>query len=145
MSFLRGFAIAAAVALVGVGIIAGFLAAGSPQRARQVALDRERVRNLGEIERQLERSSRDATAPLRLETNIVGTREDGTSIAKDPVTGEPYGYQRLGPTRYRICATFSLPSIPQDMGAQCWQHFAGHRCFERSIVRTHPNQAPAYD
>jgi hypothetical protein len=122
--------------LVTLGLIAGFLAAGSPQHARQLALDSQRACDLQALTEAIAEHARGvpgAMLPAHLPASYAGQHGDGSSAAADPVTHRPYEYQRIGPQRYRVCATFALASETAANRIPNWQHGAGRQCFERRI------------
>jgi len=51
----------------------------------------------------------------------------------DPESGKPYGYRRLSPDSYELCATFALES--DESTALRWSHKAGPACFRLSVRR----------
>jgi hypothetical protein len=123
------------VLLVGAGVWAGFAAAGSPQHARELALDAQRQSDLWAISDELTfTNSPDALAPAGLPARIVATRRlDGSSTATDPVTHKPYEYDRIGVTQYRLCATFALASDPLEGTQAHLRHRAGRSCYRFDV------------
>ncbi|HHE32948.1 MAG TPA: hypothetical protein ENL07_10105 [Chlorobaculum parvum] len=51
----------------------------------------------------------------------------------DPESGKPYGYRRLSPNTYELCATFALES--DESTALRWSHKSGQACFRLSVRR----------
>ena len=130
MTFGRAFLLAAVLA-VAVGLIAGFTNIGSPGHARLVALDTQRANDLQTIGTMLHaRYGKPGTvAPPRLPAGIGGSRSDGSEIANDPSTHQPYEYTRIDDSHVRLCADFALASDPRD---DRWEvakrHGAGRSC-----------------
>ncbi len=126
--------VAATVAVVAASI-AGFLVLGSPSRQRQLQSDRARVRDFRRISRDLGRrwraSQEAGESPVLPET----LRGDW----RDPLTGDPYEYQRLDDTHYELCADFALQS-PEPTNAldRNWQHPAGRHCFKFVVTENSP-------
>ncbi len=112
-------------AVVVAGIAIGFATIGSPQHMRAIELDHRRVSDLQSIERMVHRAdarrpSQTATAPPR----------SGNDWPRDPQNGEQYGYARLSPTQYVLCATFALPADADGATLDtAWPHRAGRTCF----------------
>jgi hypothetical protein len=113
---------AIAILVVAAIVVAAFLTIGPPNRARAEALDRQRLRDLG-----------DAAADLHDDYSVGPLPAALTHLRHDPVSGKPYDYQRLGNTRYRLCATFELatpPDQPNNPEASTfWHHPAGRFCY----------------
>lgn len=89
------------------GLVLGLMAVGGPGYARMERLDRERAQDLrefGEYHRcQIVRSeAKDADAPGVEHCMPQRLARHG----EDPVTGEPYAFERLDENRFRVCATF---------------------------------------
>ncbi|MEA2786025.1 MAG: hypothetical protein QOF71_2129 [Candidatus Eremiobacteraeota bacterium] len=115
-------------ALVVAGVIAGFATTGPPQHLRAIELDHRRVSDLQTIER----SVHDAGGRRRSEVDLVTAPLRGRDTwPRDPTTRQPYGYGRLSPTRYVICATFALPSDADGTtpATVSWRHGAGRTCY----------------
>jgi hypothetical protein len=139
------------VLLVGGGLSAAFLMAGSPQHARKLALDERRVSDLWQISETLRdrgTGSRAAVAPPALDAAMFGSHADGSSIATDPQTHEPYEYERIGATRYRLCANFAFASAPAEATPYAridprLRHRAGRSCYLFSVVTQQMQAEPA--
>jgi hypothetical protein len=130
MTFGRAFLIAAILA-VAIGLIAGFTDIGTPAHARLVAFDTQRANDLETIAGALRvRYGEPGTvAPARLPAGIGGSRSDGSAIANDPATHEPYQYARIDDSHVRLCAQFDLASDPRDYRQDVpKRHSAGRSC-----------------
>ena len=140
-----------AVVVVFATVIAGFFVIGSPQSAREIRLDQERVGDLQNIQWQvvkhwqtkktLPESLADLEDPLSGYANPV-----------DPETQTSYEYAVLGEMTFELCATFTRSSadiatyspekvIPM-IGEENWDYEAGRYCFERTID---PERYPAFE
>ena len=72
--------------------------------------------------------------PARLKRPLPVTLEEAAELARhrklslhDPDTGEPYGYEVVSDTTYRLAATFALP---RDLDYEVfWNHPAGRHAF----------------
>jgi hypothetical protein len=124
------FAISA-LAIVGFGVVLGFIQVGSPAAQRSMSEDTRRLFDLSSLAQGLHLSWQahakdEFVLPATIENLPAVPTEPDASI-RDPVTGRPYTYAPLqGPT-YRLCATFAHPSpagVPRP-----WQHAAGNACF----------------
>lgn len=118
-------------AMVGFGVIVGFVELGSPSLQRSFSQDRRRLYDLSSFALALHSSwvgnrQTDFKLPAKLaEAQKAGVGAGASSV--DPVSGLAYEYTPLQGTAYRLCATFSLQS-PVDVPSQ-WQHSAGLTCF----------------
>jgi hypothetical protein len=113
---------AAAIVIVAAIVVAAFLTIGPPKRARAEALDRQRLRDLGDAAAELHEDYSAGPLPAAL-----------PHPSHDPVSGKPYDYQRTSNTRYRLCANFELPT-PSDQpnnpdASTFWHHPAGRFCY----------------
>jgi hypothetical protein len=120
---------AAVFAVVAVSIAIGFATIGPPQHVRLVELDQRREFDLRDIEARLhlESNERPSNAGSALPDRPVD------SWPHDPVTRKPYEYHRESAARYRLCATFALPS-DADANDAPWRHGAGRTCYRLSSV-----------
>ena len=131
-------------------VVLGFFVAGSPQRARDIRADEERIQDLEQI-----RNGVNAffTAEGIIPESLDELRESGRLFAPeatlvDPLTKEPYGYRPLTDTAFELCASFSLPGEPADgmherpmpafpTGKETfvsWAHPAGKHCFSIEAI-----------
>ena len=91
------------LALVGLGLVGGFLVVGGPGYARLERQDRERMRDLREIGEYYRcRATEGMEVVTRNCRNPVNPPE-----ARDPATGDPYALRRTGPRSFEVCATFA--------------------------------------
>src|SRR5581483_10255663 len=88
MSINRLFTIVVFGVVIG-GVVAGFLAIGSPSQARERALDQRRVADLEAISSQI--NGRKAPLPALLPPDVYRPH--------DPQTGKPYAYAKEGAQR----------------------------------------------
>jgi len=141
------FGIIVTVVIV-IGIILGFLVAGSPATARKQGFDTQRSQDLHQIS-----SSIDFYAYKfkRLPASLGELSTSGYSVRSsmnDPETGAQYEYRIVAvptPTiqegKYELCATFSLATdntsteeLNYDNALnQYEEHPAGHKCFKGSV------------
>jgi hypothetical protein len=125
----RSFAIAA-LAMVGFGIVVGFVQIGSPTVQRWASEDARRLFDLSSLaqslhNRWLTRGQKIFVLPTTIQ-DLQRTGRGGASIV-DPMNGRIYEYTPMQGTTYRLCAEFSRPS-PSDVPAE-WRHLAGPVCF----------------
>lgn len=137
LSFDRAFASAATLAVVG-GIVAGFWVLGTPGRQRAIAADRQRIQDLQAIAFELHGRSQ-SPADFELPAEL----DDGQRRV-DPLTDEPYSYQRLSESSYELCAQFDTDSstYPLQNATQeneFWQHPEGQHCFEFELGEQPPS------
>lgn len=111
-------------------VVGGFMVIDSPQKARDINFDRQRVNNLSQINDFLQ---------MEAENNKI--LPENISAAKysrlvDPETNKPFEYRRISTTTYEICAVFALSTkdLNQDFyGTDDWYyHDAGRQCFTKS-------------
>jgi hypothetical protein len=73
-------------------------------------------------------------------TKMAESQTDGTIqfAFRDSETGEPYDYERVDSRHYKLCANFTLASLPQPASTgeaeraqttDAWRHPAGMSCF----------------
>ena len=121
MSLSRAIAVAAILIVLAV-VVAAFATIGPPNRARAQALDRRRVSDVGDVAAELHQDHGAGPLPAAL-----------PQPRHDPVSGKAYEYRRLGDNRYQLCATFELPTPPdQRTGTDVntfWRHPSGRFCF----------------
>ena len=124
------FTLAAGIVVL-AALVAGFLAVGSPTRARLQRQDAERVQDLSSISTVLEAYAAlhhglpEALATVRARGNIP------SSSLRDPVSGAPYEYRTTGVASYEICALFSTAT--NEAEDSVWSHRAGRSCFRREV------------
>lgn len=131
-------------ALLGAGvtlaaIITGFMIVGSPIKERDQKFDDQRVSDLSSIQDYIVNNYWTRTGEL---PQSLGNLKDPLSsylVVNDPETNQPYEYMVTGPTSFKLCATFSLPSredenqIRYGMLNQSFKHGVGNTCFDRTI------------
>ncbi|MEM9905811.1 MAG: hypothetical protein AAF921_12385 [Cyanobacteria bacterium P01_D01_bin.44] len=139
LSFERSFATIATLAVLS-GIVAGFWVLGSPGRQRLIASDQRRANDLQETARTLYWQAQDKGEDYRL-PDTLSTRE----LGKDPITQQPYEYNRLSDSTYELCAVFETDSSTYPLRnrpseeAEKWNHPEGQHCFEFDISEQPPS------
>jgi hypothetical protein len=119
----------AALAVVGFGVIVGFVQIGSPNVQRLASEDARRLFDLSSMAQSLHarwlgRGEKEFVLPAVIQD--IKNTFPGASIV-DPVSGRIYGYTPMPGTSYRLCAKFARPS-PSDVPGE-WHHAAGNVCF----------------
>lgn len=134
-AFDRAFAAAATVA-VGLAIAAGFWVLGTPGRQREFAADRQRLQDVAAIAQRLHEQYLADDDSFELPATL-----EASERRDDPLTNQPYEYERLGDRTFELCATFDTDSSSQRLNnqrsnpdAQRWQHPAGRHCFEFDVT-----------
>lgn len=145
---------------VGVGILAlssiigGFFIVGTPQHARLMRLDAQKITDLQSIQSQII-SYYQYKRVLPQSLNDLTTSVSYFTLPMDPQTGQPYEYDGTihvasgANPMFSLCAQFNevgdsgaygravtYPSMPMDEGVKGldnWQHTAGRVCFDRTI------------
>lgn len=126
-------------AVVLISIIGGFFIIGSPQTAREIQFDIEKINDLQSIQFQVVRYWQQKEALpeelIQLEDPLVGF-----IVPSDPQTDAPYTYTVTGEKAFELCATFNQKSrgnvrarSPFGFEEENWDHEAGEACFERTI------------
>lgn len=137
----------AMLAVIGVAVVAGFFAAGSPATSRRAQLDQQRVSDLQSIQwRIVEVWQQTGTLPVSLDA----LRDDisGFIVPFDPETQHPYEYHIVTDAQFELCATFVTDSmnggakvprpvepygVPYDSTFDLWAHGLERTCFTRTI------------
>lgn len=137
----RGFAWTASAAVLAT-LVVGYLVAGSPQTARDMAADAKRTQDLLDLSHCLERYARAVgQLPESLE-QLERTSEYANCPTHDRQTGQRYAYRVVVASRslaqvraaeFELCAQFALASAgqraPVPAGAENWfPHPAGRSC-----------------
>lgn len=130
----------AAALVVAGGLVGGFALTGSPAHQRDLELDRHRVGDLSEIASALQQRFRpdDRTQvplPAALPRDLAVQYVNRAVETTDPRDHRPYVYVRESPARYRLCATFALPSTDDGGYRPGWPHAAGLHCYRFDLTR----------
>lgn len=139
----RGFAVVATLlTLFTLGW--GFVLVGSPATERQRKFDERRIEDLGAIRdeianivlgdlRHLPPEERKQQRPLpRTLQEVVSAAKERRPEIVDPRTGEPYVYDVLDDTRFRLCAVFQFER--NESYDVLWNHPSGRHCFEFDVM-----------
>jgi hypothetical protein len=130
-------------ALVFATVVGGFFIIGSPQTARDMRFDQQRVNDLGLLQSQIVNywANKDVL-PQELD-QLVDPITGLTELPTDPQTGAPYEYAALSGLTFELCAEFAHPSgeasyayeypVGGLAGRGSFEHEAGRQCFERTI------------
>ena len=144
------------VAAVAVAIVAGFFVVGSPAQQRKIRFDDRRVGDLQMLQGQI---INQWTMKEKLPAKLDDLRDSLSGFVPpvDPETNQPYAYTVSAPLSFKLCATFSRPSLDKTFGKstgatplyrtpvevypygymgefdQNWSHDAGEKCFDRTI------------
>ncbi|MBW4462678.1 MAG: hypothetical protein KME47_20945 [Nodosilinea sp. WJT8-NPBG4] len=134
-TFDRAFA-AVATAAVGLAIVAGFWVLGTPGRQREIAADRQRLQDVASIAQRLHEQYLADDDSFELPATL-----DAIELRNDPLTNQPYEYERLSDRDFNLCATFDTDSSTHRLSAQesnpdaeRWQHPEGRHCFEFDVA-----------
>lgn len=131
----------ATAVLVIVTVAAGFFIVGTPNQARQMRIDQERVDHLASIQSEIPQYlARKQKLPEKLDD--LNDPLSYFTVPTDPVTNTQYEYRVIDAKTFELCATFSLPSkdtSPETRSIyggleQNWQHGAGRTCFTRGPI-----------
>lgn len=134
----------AAASLAALGLVLGFLMAGSPETARKRAFDIEREADLDRLAGCVERYARNLgqlpASPGALR-QAAGYADCARSM-RDPETGQEYAYRIVAPARaegavrvgeFELCAHFALASAGDGRGTIWNEHGVGMSCDTVSV------------
>jgi len=130
-------------AIVVAVVIYGFTMIETPAEVREQKIDSEQISDLVNIQYRIESYyAREARLPNSLESAFADI-----AVPLAPEGRPAYGYNVTGDTSYQLCATFSKATTEQefyetrsiaspkmDMNNYNWDHGAGEKCFERTII-----------
>jgi len=115
-------------------IIGGFVISGSPQKARKLNFDRQRINDLSSLRGQISEYER---VNKKLPQDLSDSQ---FSRFNDPETKNQYEYSFIGEKQYQLCANFSLPAeaLTKDTyngdyygGYETWYyHKEGRQCYK---------------
>lgn len=114
--------------LVLVALLIGLYILGTPAEERSRRLDEQRVADLLQLSRAI---NRNFTFSERLPANLTDV-VDGQLIRQlptDPETEAIYQYEILDSDSYRLCAEFSIASDEGNLD-DFWSHSMGQQCFD---------------
>jgi hypothetical protein len=123
-------------AVVLAAVVTGFLVLGTPGDARKETLDRKRIDDLSNLTnalRSYDQRPEGDSLPETLDDALLSSY--WKTQGRDPETGQPYGYRKLAPGRFELCATFSTVVTEADLEdyRRGWAHPAGRACFEFTL------------
>ncbi len=124
-----GVALLLVLSIIGIG----FLIVGSPQHARMVRMDAQRISDLQALQSDINvYYAQRHTLP----TSLSDLESIGFALPADPSTGAQYGYTITQQTGFSLCATFAASGTSQVPGGflsqEMWSHGAGYTCFARA-------------
>lgn len=148
----------ATLILVLASVAASFFIVGSPETARLLKIDEQKVADLQNIQWQVLSYWQQKE---RLPASLAELKDplSGFTLPTDPETGEDYGYRvTTAPHSFELCADFNLavtegkvtePIMSPDnrpvsvhTGDDNWNHNSGQTCFERTID---PERYPPFE
>lgn len=133
-SFGKPLAIAGTTVVVAAVCVSIYL--NPPATVKAHALDQQRMQGLQQIDFAVKNYYRSQKVlPDRLDAI---ENKDGLSAHsnwRDPVTHQPYEYDVMGKTTYRLCAVFSTDSGKNEnpYAVTFPPHHKGHDCFEQDV------------
>jgi hypothetical protein len=124
------------VIVVAAAVTTGIVIIGSPSEERTRRLDARRVEDLQRLSGAVEvYHQRHQRVPASLQEL---SQEPGlASVARDPATGQEYGYRSFTANSYQLCGTFERETTDAP-AADFWSHGAGTQCFTLDIKPTTP-------
>ncbi|MCX6718264.1 MAG: DUF5671 domain-containing protein [Candidatus Staskawiczbacteria bacterium] len=135
------FAIGSAIIIL-VGVVCAFFIVGSPQTARLIQFDQQKISDLQDIQSQVVNYwQRKEVLPNSL--SDLNDKISGFVVPADPQTKANYEYnvKDAANLSFELCAIFNKPNpknitidyiVPQGIN-QNWNHGTGRICFERTI------------
>jgi membrane protein YqaA with SNARE-associated domain len=130
-----------------VGIVLGFVAAGTPSVERERTFDTQRSSDLQELANCITNYTQEFGAlPENLDMLESSTRFSYCSNTVDPETNSPYEYRIVSPLTLgqnnvqvgtiELCATFALPNSDTRVYSKWHTHGAGRECDTERISVT---------
>ena len=135
--------------IVVLAIVSSFFIIGSPESARLMKFDDQKVADLQNIQWQIV-SFWQTKEALPASMDELKDPIGGFVPPVDTQTGMPYRYERTSDASFKLCATFNVPSrdtvsastpVRPDLVNENWQHAEGEVCFDRTID---PERYPPY-
>ena len=136
-----------AIVLVAVSLLFGYSYIETPSEVREMRLDEQQVRDLGDMYWHIDEYFRQYEAlPENITVLYTQTVEPTAPEGRDP-----YGYNLIDDTTFELCATFVSPSsknrntMSEPIWAgeekilydnQNWEHKEGKVCFTRKVQKT---------
>ncbi len=132
-----------ALILVVGSIVWGFAVLGSPRTQQLYKYDQEKIGNLQTLDSQI-RNYYSVKRTLPKTFAEAMSESYYGNLLVDPQSKQPYEYEKVSETTYRLCAFFNKESSdkysgsysPYIYGEISWTHPAGRHCFERSVNLT---------
>lgn len=126
---------AAAGAAIAATVVAAIVVMGSPAEQRERRIDARRVQDLLQLQGRVDAHYREHDA-LPDDLGTLAAKPGLALAIADPVTGEPYGYEKSERNAYRLCAVFTTDSAADGERDtpwmnRDWAHGAGRTCFAR--------------
>jgi len=128
--------------LVVIAIITSFFIIGSPQSARSVQFDQQKISDLQVIQDQIVYYYQ-SKEKLPSSLSSINDPISSFKVPIDPQTNQPYEYNVINAENltFELCAVFNKEgsdqyaqySAPVKGVADNWAHSAGRICFERTI------------
>lgn len=131
-------------ALALVSILAGFFIVGTPQHARVMRFDSQKVNDLQVLQSEITNFYQQKRA-LPASLSQLNDPLLNNTVPVDPQTGAAYEYTRTAELGFELCANFNdvsrqntaVRTMPVMVGgapqSDNWSHPAGRYCFVRSI------------
>ena len=129
----RTILLLAVSAVVAIAVVVGFLALGTPATERERRLDDTRLEDLRALSsRVVGHHRRTGSLPATLAAVVLPRG----SVVVDPARGDPYEYEVVDDSTFRLCATFDHPTEddPARMAYDAWAHGAGRTCYRFRIT-----------
>ncbi|MDE2334904.1 MAG: hypothetical protein KGK10_10245 [Rhodospirillales bacterium] len=123
--------LAAFIAVVAASVVVGLFLIGSPGEQRLRRLDDARVTDLQNLSGEIAAYVRTHHA---LPPTVEAASRPGYAIPRDPVSRQPYGYDVIDATHYRLCAVFQTAAADVAVyeGREA-HHGKGQTCFTYEV------------
>ncbi len=132
-------------AIVLIGVIGAFFIVGSPQTARLMQFDQQKIGDLEGIQAQIVNYWQRKEALPNSFADLKDTIS-GYEVPVDPQSKQPYEYRIIDSSqlKFELCATFNKEGKSTGEGYEGkyaspysvfrnWDHTAGRNCFEKTI------------
>lgn len=138
------------VGLIGISVAGAVYVTGGPVKARYLAQDEQRVKDLRNIYYKVDQF-------YRAEGRLPNTLEECNTSPdvfirnkRDAITGKPYGYKVVDNRTFELSGNFNLPSPKRERGPEnrsyyvdydesFWTHPAGNHSFTIQLKTTKKN------
>jgi hypothetical protein len=124
--------------LLVVAVVMFLAGTGCMAESRGHERDRQRLEDIKAVALDIQGlyGAADASGPLWDSLSVIPVNLAPAIARKDPATGMPYPYRKVGADRFELCATFEFALEKTEPRWPRWNHPAGPVCFQFVASRT---------